>query len=191
MLSSTEGKIIKGTAVAALLGTPLSLMGYGHYLISKLNAALIKGIQEHDTALVRQIVPRMKITSLGKYIWYALYNDNIESLRLLLERGASPDQTTGLYFRHGTTPLCTAMTLDKFEAAHLLLEYGANPAALNARGVSPLFYAYKNKEVAEKMRKKLRLDERESKAQIERHWAHSLNKHLRKQPPQHKFFIPR
>jgi len=108
---------------------------------------------------------------LKKYVWIALYNNNHEALKILLEYGVYPDKWT---LRNGT-PLCVALVRNDFESAHLLLDHGADPDCWsNIRGFRPLFYAYKDPLIAKKMREKIEMRERQQ--------ADRYNKHYCKQP---------
>jgi ankyrin repeat protein len=72
-------------------------------------------------------------------------------LRVLLAAGADPNRATrpgvatGSFMRdvftRGETPLHRAAALGDMEAIQLLLDAGANPSALDARGESPLGWA--------------------------------------------------
>ena len=58
-------------------------------------------------------------------------------LQALLRRGADPNVVIFQEGSRGSTPLHFACLLEKFKHAQLLLEYGANPLAMNEYGKTP------------------------------------------------------
>ena len=80
--------------------------------------------------------------SKDQALWTALAFENNDQLRQLLKRGANPNTTEDLSLM---TPLMAAETL---ELAWTLLEAGANPAARDRTGKTPLHYAPKMRDAA-------------------------------------------
>ncbi len=71
----------------------------------------------------------------------AAYYNNIEALRLFLERGANPNiRRARASVSDSDTPLCTASYYGRTESAKLLLDYGADPS-LSCEGQTALKYA--------------------------------------------------
>jgi ankyrin repeat protein len=68
-------------------------------------------------------------------LFYAVQHSQPAIIQGLLRRGADPTMVT---VEHGNTPLHMACLLEKRKAAELLLEFGANPIALNAYGQTPV-----------------------------------------------------
>lgn len=171
MLSDSEVDMVGGSVVGSTFVVGSCLIIYAIRKTIKLHRDLKKGIQEHDNDLVSQRVVQVMQGSLSNYIWTALYNNNHEALKILLEHGAKPNQAHT--FWNGTA-LCVALTRNDFESAHLLLDHGALSRIVNVRGISPMFYAYKNEEITQKMRSKI--EEQEIKV------ANSYNKRYCKEP---------
>ncbi len=171
MLSTPEAAIVEYSVVGSAFVVGSYLIIYAIRKTVKLHLDLIEGIQEHDNGLVSQRVVQVVRGSLSDYIWTALYNNNHEALKFLLEKGAKPDQAYTIW---NGSALCVALLRNDFESAHLLLDHGANPLISNSRGCRPMFYAYKNEEVAQKMRSKV--EERENKM------ANYYNKRYCKKP---------
>jgi len=65
---------------------------------------------------------------------YAAYAGHLEILRYLLDRGASPDGGVSSDVARFPTPLTMAIMQDRKDAAHLLLERGANPRIKTSAG---------------------------------------------------------
>lgn len=165
--SYSEEGIINGslTLVGVTVGIALCISAIKS--MTQIYRDIRKGIEEHDNDLVQKIAARMMPSALGDYLWNALYNGNHEAMKILLERGAKPDT---YLWGHGT-PLCVALTRDDFKAAHILLDHGADPLKSNHRGVRPIDYAYKNEELAQKMRNKVEEQERRAADQLDKHYS--------------------
>jgi hypothetical protein len=78
-------------------------------------------------------------TSAGAMLIYVAVWQNLGMLRWLLEHGVPPD--SGAEAHGGNTPLMHAASVGDVRAMNLLLQFGANPNAVNANSENPLGYA--------------------------------------------------
>lgn len=69
-------------------------------------------------------------------IYDAVFQDNIQAVRAMLDQGVSVD----IRGYNDTTPLLEAEFFCKYEIAKLLIEYGANVNAVKKDGYAPLHY---------------------------------------------------
>lgn len=81
--------------------------------------------------------PELRKSNSAQLIFSAIWH-NRGMLRWLLERGVSPDSGRGDY---GTTPLMQAVADGDVFVIEILLEFGANPNALNSASENPLGFA--------------------------------------------------
>ena len=74
---------------------------------------------------------------------YAAGNNNVDIMRLLLQAGATLN-SEGSRDKHSNTPLHFAALYGKTEAAHHLLNFGADCMGVNGHGLTPLQVALDN-----------------------------------------------
>lgn len=71
-------------------------------------------------------------------LYYSIQHEQPTVLQALLRRGANPNTSLKTEDSTGNTPLHFACLLEKVKHALLLLEYGADPLAVNQHGQTPL-----------------------------------------------------
>ncbi len=160
-LSNSQAQMVVLSSMGSFVAG--SIVGFISSIRSmeKLQIAASKAIKEHDNDFVRENVSRFLVSTKETLLWSALQSKNYEAMRIILESGVSADLFRKEGVHAGFTPLLVALVLDDFEGAHLLLDYKANPAVKNIRGVSALDYAYKNEELAKRMRTRVEEIEKE------------------------------
>lgn len=151
-LNHVDVEIVRGTLACAAILSGVSLMVRTLSVAMKRERKLKRAIQEGDNDFVRNNISLFHKAFLGQFVYYAVYNKNVEALKLLLEHGAFTEVTQGIL---GTTPLVTALTNNDFESARLLLGHGADPLAHGQDRIRAIDYAYKNEELAKLMREKI------------------------------------
>lgn len=164
-LSPIENDICKVSLGVATVAVVMMPMISALRKLIKLHRDMKTAIQDHNQELVEQIATLIARESLGRYTWCALFNRNHEALKFMLERGANPHTPHMISAFFLEIPLNAALARDDFESAHLLLDYGANPAQFNTKGIAPIHYAYKDEALAQKMRQKM---EESAKKDMER-----------------------
>ena len=150
-LDRTQVAVIKGSCIISVGAIFVSMMIGSLVALVKIERDFARAIQTHDNEAVRHNIQRVMQSARGLFVWYAIYNKNHEALKILLDCGAKPDHYVFGIFR---SPLCVALARDDFESAHLLLDHGADPL-FQLGGIRALDYAYKNEELAKKMRDKV------------------------------------
>jgi len=93
-------------------------------------------------ALLNARMPKVNVNqaklSGHSAIFYSIVHSKPTVLNALLRRGANPNVSLKTEESFGATPLHFACTLEQIKHAEMLLEYGADPMAMNGNGLTPL-----------------------------------------------------
>jgi ankyrin repeat protein len=92
-------------------------------------------------AAAEDYVPPPKVKGGLTALVMASRNDNLDSVKALLEVGADINKSSA----DGSSPLLAAVQNGFYNTAALLLEKGANPNIANGKGWTPLYIAVKNR----------------------------------------------
>lgn len=110
---------------------PNKLMGH---VPESSNTALAGAVQQKDHKMVEQLLD-CGVTPQNGLLGAAIANHDLQTLQLLLAFGAAPSSPDA----EGATPLHTATKHSFFEAAQLLVKYGAQPnTSAGQSGETPL-----------------------------------------------------
>jgi hypothetical protein len=110
------------------------------------HSILMLAVKENELTLVATLLnarmPKVNV-NLAKSsgytaLFYAIENRDTSILKALLRRGANPNIALSQEGAKGNTPLHFACLMEKQKHTELLLEYGANPMAINEYGQYPL-----------------------------------------------------
>lgn len=105
----------------------------GSWLATPLWYSIARG---KNTALARYLLKRG--ADPNHCLWAAVYNDDINVIRLLIRSGAEIDPIT-----EDETPLLFAIKISRFKAAELLLKQGADPNYQDSKKMTALHYMLK------------------------------------------------
>jgi len=108
---------------------------------SPLQLACYRGNLEVATFLIQHVKNIDYTSDMGSALMAATYKNQIELVRLLLEKNANPNITDV----NGITALMLAVQFKNFEAINLLLNYKADKSLKDHKGITAFEYAIASK----------------------------------------------